>query len=404
MRKLSRVEVDFFVILVSISFLSYVEPISGIPNTGFLISFVILLRYLSFGINFTSLCLFFTTYNVLIVLQNECNTYILKSLASLILIFIFGLGIKKITGKLVQKSDFLLHRKINQIFKILLLSNFFSVAFEKIVFSSARPSGLFFSEPSHTAFLIAPITLLFALQKNVVFVSWGLLSMVLAYSSSGIATLLILIVSIYALFLFRAFIYLRIGSFQTGFLAITVFIILIALTDPNTLDRLNGLLSSSNNSSDRNLSSLVYLNGWMAAFEYLKQTNFFGIGFNLMGCEGGIETDLKSAIINIADVYLNYNDGSFLFSKMLSEFGLLSAFFVLFLTFNFFKMFAIIASNIFHKNPTEYFTELGFALYSISFVFIFVRSTDYFSLSSTYLMIGYYLFHNGRLLSLEPQK
>ena len=404
MRKLSRVEVDFLAILVNISLFSYVEPISGIPNTGFLISFIILLRYLSFGINFTSLCLLFATYNVLIVLQNKCNTDILKSLVSLILVFLFALGVKNIIEQLVKKSDLILHRKINQIFKILIFTNFFSIAFEKIALGSARPSGVFFSEPSHAAFLIVPITLLFALQHNIVFVTLGLLSMILAYSSSGIATLLILLVSIYAFLLFRAVIYLRVGRFQAGFMIITFLFVLIALTDSNTLDRLNGLFSSSNDSSDRNLSSLVYLNGWLAAFEYLKQTRYFGIGFNLMGCEGGIETDLKSAIVHLADAYLNYNDGSFLLSKMLSEFGLLSIFILLFLSFNFLKMFHLILISTLYKRPMQYFTKLGFALYSVSFVFIFVRSTDYFSLSLIYMIIGYYLFQNGRLLSLEPPK
>ena len=106
MRKLNRVEVDFLAILVNISLFSYVEPISGVPNTGFLISFIILLRYLSFGINFTSLFLLFATYNVLIVLKNQCNTDILKSLASLILVFLFALGINNITEQLVKESDF----------------------------------------------------------------------------------------------------------------------------------------------------------------------------------------------------------------------------------------------------------------------------------------------------------
>jgi hypothetical protein len=72
-----------------------------------------------------------------------------------------------------------------------------------------------------------------------------------------------------------------------------------------------------------NLSNLVYLQGWEMALESLSRSHGWGVGFQQLGLHG---TDVPAAalirIIMLGDD-TNLTDGSFVFSKLVSEFGVI---------------------------------------------------------------------------------
>lgn len=105
-------------------------------------------------------------------------------------------------------------------------------------------------------------------------------------------------------------------------------LITFALSE-DTLLRINDVVDLR---EDSNLSSLVYANGWQLLFTYVGNTQGLGVGFNAMGCSPRAITEITDwlELINLGDQ--NFNDGSFLMSKITSEFGLPGAAFFIALT------------------------------------------------------------------------
>jgi hypothetical protein len=85
-----------------------------------------------------------------------------------------------------------------------------------------------------------------------------------------------------------------------------------------TLNRIAGIAAP--NATD-NVSSLVYVQGWQDTWFNLKRTHGLGLGVNMMGC--GVLPDVSArdalALIELGDI--NSTDGSFMFSKVVSEAG-----------------------------------------------------------------------------------
>jgi hypothetical protein len=101
-------------------------------------------------------------------------------------------------------------------------------------------------------------------------------------------------------------------------ITVPVLVVLVS-NSQDTLLRVNDVVDLRQES---NLSSLVYANGWMLLDHYLNATSGFGLGFNAMGCEPRAVTVVTGwlTLLDLADQ--NYNDGSFLLSKVGSEFGI----------------------------------------------------------------------------------
>ena len=72
-----------------------------------------------------------------------------------------------------------------------------------------------------------------------------------------------------------------------------------------------------------NASAIVWLNGWSQAYDTLLVTRGLGLGFNQMGCGDFVNIGRFSDHISLwtGGVVLNWNDGSFLISKLASELG-----------------------------------------------------------------------------------
>lgn len=76
-----------------------------------------------------------------------------------------------------------------------------------------------------------------------------------------------------------------------------------------------------------NTSTLVYIQGWDDLNRAINDTHGWGLGFQRMGLQE--PSELSALIFKIAGGYLNREDGGFLFSKFVSEFGFLAVIFVL---------------------------------------------------------------------------
>lgn len=74
---------------------------------------------------------------------------------------------------------------------------------------------------------------------------------------------------------------------------------------------------------ESNLSSLVYVNGWQLLIGNLESSNGLGLGLNAMGCSPRPFTEITEWLTLFELEDQNYNDGSFMLSKVGSEFGYL---------------------------------------------------------------------------------
>ena len=84
---------------------------------------------------------------------------------------------------------------------------------------------------------------------------------------------------------------------------------------PDFSDRLKGVLELNDSS---NLSSLIYMQGWVDAFSNLTRTYGLGLGFNMMGCPPLNSNWIRDIILNsYGENYFNLTDGSFIFSKII---------------------------------------------------------------------------------------
>lgn len=174
-------------------------------------------------------------------------------------------------------------------------------------------------------------------------------------------------------------------SFQATFLAIIFFMTTLYLFADLSYfsERLN--FSSSN----LNLTALVYMQGWNEIFYSLKETNGFGVGFQNMGILK--PTIISEVIYELAGFYKNRNDGSFLASKIISEFGFIGVLFVLLYLKQFYSSFTELKKYLKNKNSLNFKNQ-------ISPIFIFAHThvvffiIEMFAAGTGYFTTGVFLF------------
>ncbi len=205
--------------------------------------------------------------------------------------------------------------------------------------SSNRPCGLY-SEPSHLALYLMPLLMISwsnkYYRKHVLFLFFAL-----AYGAFSLTLILCGLVGFLFLWVNLNLINFSLRRFLFGLIKLS-FILFIGLSvlspsiDINgarasdyVSDRVIGLIQPSLSSST-NLSSLVFLQGIELAFNSLIESYGLGVGLGNMGfSEEIIRGSLYHDIILSYGIELNLRDGSFLFSKLVAEIGLLSLIFIL---------------------------------------------------------------------------
>lgn len=207
------------------------------------------------------------------------------------------------------------------------------VGFLAMVFHGSEPassrSGGIFLEPSHLALSSVPLLIHMVLsnKKHIKLLAmlFSALLLLFSYSSTFLFLLLILMLPVILGILAR-----NPFSHRAIFTVVTLLLLsLVVSTQPKfeeTLLRFNDTIDLSESS---NLSSLVYANGWQLLEKNLYNTSGFGLGFNAMGCNPRPFTRVSQWLFTLNLEDQNYNDGSFMLSKMGSEFGYLGILFLI---------------------------------------------------------------------------
>lgn len=184
---------------------------------------------------------------------------------------------------------------------------------------TGRLSG-FFQEPSVVGFSLFPCiaVLLVAETKKVRLTGICLLGCLLLISRSSTMLALIAAWILYRLVFHRRLrqaVLVAVGF--AGLIGLGSLVNYDALVAP-TVDRIAGLVLS--NQTD-NISSLVYIQGWQDALTNLVRTHGLGLGFNMMGCYPLPDVQARQLLTLGGFGELNAENGSFQFSKTVSEAG-----------------------------------------------------------------------------------
>ena len=350
------------IIFIAIFLLSAIEiqlPIGGLSLGVLFILFIGILDRSIFKINlnFLFIFLFLNIFNLFLLMFFDCSQQFMRSIISLNLL-IFVCLIFSNNSKLLELDISKISFILLNIILFFLLLDLFKSNFDL----SLRKSSIFFSEPSHLALSVAPlIVILNRKYSSNLSLFYFIIFLVFSFSST-------LFICLVIFFVLNFFYIHNINSKNVIFMSLALFIIFFALFNLPALemvkDRYESLFEIGMHS---NMSSMVYVNGWVQLNAYLSETNFFGLGFNNMGCNGPIDTKYFHYIYKMSDMYLNYNDGSFLISKFGSEFGLLGLLFLLSSVLFVYKSFNAYESRV---------------LVPFIFITFFVRSAGYFEVSS----------------------
>jgi hypothetical protein len=202
-----------------------------------------------------------------------------------------------------------------------------------ITYSTAY-AGLFL-EPSHLALYILPFICFRLLNDSTDFLS--IISSVLIFALMQNSTFLIGFLFILMLMFVKNFKKILINKIVilkiiTGALILS-FISIYLFNFDKVIDRVIGIIYGGDDPEYFNMSSVVWINGWSQALEYLDKTSYFGVGINTMGNDKyenfGYYSD---RIYETIGVVLNSKDGSFMASKIISELGLLGLLLILFMS------------------------------------------------------------------------
>lgn len=141
---------------------------------------------------------------------------------------------------------------------------------------------------------------------------------------------------------------------------------------------------------EKNASFLVYMQGWESIYETYLNLRIFGLGFQQMGF---LETTpIGEFLCNVYSFCSNNYDGSFLLSKLITEFGTIGLLFGIILTYYSFCSMLQIRKNLkIETNQSDYII-LGYSFIYISLIELYIRGYGYFSINllSTIIFIQSY--------------
>lgn len=348
-------------------------------------------RTRSFGPWEYSFALVLTVHSIYMLGFSFCADLQAKSVLSLVLFGAVLLALRT----LAQQAD---APDLAKPLRAILVVSVASVVIHRIFLTmtgasaAIRPSGIF-KEPSHLALALTPvlIALLFSRRRSdslLALIAFGLLA-TLSASSTLIVLFLPLAVLVFVLRYGRELRWTTVlkGGLVSGLLAV------VLLASPYLDEfgaRLDGLTTQDETS---NLSSLVYLYGWDAAWINFERTSGWGLGFNRMGCTPIPDSEFAPIIDLIGDENANYNDGSFTFAKVMSEAGWLSVVLWLALSLALLKRawtLAVCDRRYFQREA------LAFAALFVLVVGGLVRGSNYFAGPVLLAIYALFLTHSPR--------
>jgi len=253
-----------------------------------------------------------------------------------------------------------------------------------------NPSGnarmFFFTEPSHFATHIAPflIYLLITLRTSS--------TLVLAIFTSLLSILLSSSTLLIALFVGSSIRFLKMKNMwdRIALFSIIASGFILGLIQ-YFVDRFNAVLVADNDS--QNISGIVYIQGWEFIYSTLQKGFLFGIGLNQMG---NIELDSVAADALIEmDLPLNWNDGSFLLSKLVVELGMFGMFFAIFYIVILVRTIKLIQARVIQSSFDAYYKKNIF-FWSLGIAFLIplvIRNTNYFNATVTLFIVFLFYFY-----------
>jgi hypothetical protein len=250
-----------------------------------------------------------------------------------------------------------------------------------------------FVEPSHFALVYGMIGIPLIVDK-----SFKLNIFVLANYLFFSITLPSTTLSLFFILTLILFIIKKENKLQNIF-GITIFLLIIIFFFKSYLNisYFESRLGTGNFETDDafNWTRMVYLQGWELMMVNLLSTNFLGLGYQMMGSAQTATGDISKAIFEFSGQFgKNIADGSFIMSKLVSEFGIIGIFitfiyikfiFNFFLNFNKKYLKVITEKDLIKKEllQKDIFCNVIILSFSINFVF---RGINYFTPQSILLV------------------
>ncbi|NOR54697.1 MAG: hypothetical protein GQ531_00665 [Sulfurovum sp.] len=263
--------------------------------------------------------------------------------------------------------------------------------FEKPVFP--------FSEESHYALVIGIIAVAYAFSGKLIWVFFiGVNILLLALLFPNL-TLLVFSLLIFFASLFR----LKPIYFKSFILLVPVLIMIIWTLFISNSEYFSSRL---NFEDTKNLTTLVFLQGWDMAYLNLVETHGLGLGFQMLGSSATYFSSLTDEIVNIADNELNFSDGGLLAAKVIAEFGVIGI--IVIVSYVYFLLKFIFYGNqiwlkIHLSHDQNYIQELKKKLFLSGILFgflveVFLRGYGYFSPGVFLALVAiFYLFSNSKM-------
>ena len=371
-----------FPILLSLLYV-FDEQINSAANTNFIGSLVYCLATLfvfntivltkGISLKLGAMLFVLTVVSLLAYSSSYGCSVEMKGAFSLLLLWLMALTIQ-----IAPLAEIVTMRSLSNIVLALVLSFICLDSFGIHLLSSGQNSGTYY-EPSHVAMYLIPFIAYRLLMSARDFLSWITIVVILLATPSS--TFLIGLVGINVLWLIKNQPWSHsAGKLQMLFIVVIILIMVLLADTTETLNRLIGIFGSTQTVETINLSSMVWLNGWSQAYEHFIATRGLGVGFNQMGC-GHFQSvgRYSSFMLSTVGTVLNFNDGSFMAAKLISEFGLFG--FLLIVIFVYLSVKAIFSlkmvSDDFHNHSITLARAVGgMCLISL----LFVRSAGYFQL------------------------
>jgi hypothetical protein len=155
----------------------------------------------------------------------------------------------------------------------------------------------------------------------------------------------------------------------------------------------------------KNISSLVYIQGWELLRDSLERTSYWGVGFQQLG-RGSFNSPAADKLFAMTRTDFNITDGGFLLSKTISELGIVGLLFmVIYGRFFFLSLIAV------RKPPNELQGEIPHSVFFAMCVIcsfameILVRGLGYFSgesllfVTSLFITAHYRAQNGGRFFT-----
>lgn len=331
----------------------------------------------------------FALYNVFsIALNNEGQ---IKSLAGLGLLFFMVISASLFAKYMCNSGDAAIRKSITFIFIVMTLIGISGIFFNAKPEFYQNPKAVFpFSEPSHFALYYGLFcTAFYAINHK----SRNRFIPVVSIMIFGlyVQNLTILVYLILVLLL-------ELNLNVRALITVSVAFLMIIMYVSGAEYFMERMVLSSDS---QNLSALVYLQGLDDAYNALINTDFRGLGLQMLGTQEPSTVASQISFVLGKEGEVNRTDGSFLAAKVVAELGIAGILLVLMYLRYFFKALLSLRSVIHGSQLCEPVSAVlsGAVLYSFS-VEMFVRGYGYFSPGLFLLMVC--AFIQGRRSKWKP--